>query len=98
MLILPVVTGRILDAVYASLGDYTINEKGDVGSLLRIEAINAVTMLLGKNLLDENDTKQKILARTGGLAAEKLDKVRWQAWNCLQPFMLTIGFDQRLLA
>lgn len=96
MLTLPVVIDDVLGAIYDSLGDYTVNEKGDVGSLVRMEAISAVTMLLSKNLLNKSD-KEKFAARICGLAAEKLDKIRWQAWNCIQPYLLTFGFEHELL-
>jgi hypothetical protein len=96
MLTFPVVTNKLLDTVYTSSNDYTINEKGDVGSLVRVEAINAVAMLLGKDLLNKA-VKQKFLARICGLAAEKLDKVRWRAWNCLRPYLPAFGFTQELL-
>lgn len=96
MLMLPVVTDDILDTIYTSLGDYTINEKGDVGSLVRVEAINAVAMLLAKDLLNRS-AKQKFVGRICGLATEKLDKVRWRAWNCLQPYLRTFGLADELL-
>lgn len=66
------------------LQDYTIDQRGDIGSLVRMEAIDAVTMILRKKLLNVEE-EQKLIARICGLAVEKLDKVRYRAWGCLQP-------------
>lgn len=90
------ITDDILDTIYASLSDYTINEKGDVGSLVRVEAINAVAMLLAKDLLN-GSAKQKFVARICGLATEKLDKIRWRAWLCLRPYLPTFGLTPESL-
>lgn len=76
-------------AIFESLCDYTIDEKGDVGSLVRSIAIDAVTMLLGKNLVQET-MRNLLIGRVCTLAAEKLDKIRWRAWNCLKPYWSSI--------
>jgi len=90
------ITTSILERVIVSLRDYTINEKGDVGSLVRVEAINTAAVLLDGDLVDEDD-KRPLVAILGGLAAERLDKVRWKAWMCLQPHLLAYGFDRSQL-
>ena len=70
-------------ALYASLNDYTTDRRGDVGSLIRLEAIDATAVVLKRGLLS-NRERQHMAARICGLAVEKLDKVRFQAWNCLR--------------
>ena len=80
----------ILERTFDCLGDYTINQKGDVGSLVRVEAINAVLVLLNEGLVDKDD-EQRFVAEVGGLAVEKLDKVRWNAWNCIKSHMSAFG-------
>ncbi|KAL2040021.1 hypothetical protein N7G274_007424 [Stereocaulon virgatum] len=77
-----VITGDLLKSLELCLADHTVNRRGDVGSLVRIEAIEAVATVLGKGLLGLRD-REKLAARICGLAVEKLDKVRWRAWNCL---------------
>lgn len=93
MLIFQVVPADIPGNLLACLRDYTITEKGDVGSLVRMEAIDAVRLALGGlfRTKDENQTRQTIIAKLGALAVEKLDKVRWRAWNCVQPHLLAYG-------
>lgn len=67
-----------------------------MGSLVRMEATGAVTMLLEKRLL-KDDEKQKFIAHICGLAAEKLDKVRWRAWTCLQQYLSTSDLKTHML-
>lgn len=89
MLIVSVSTIDISMVVFESLSDYKIDEKGDVGSLVRAIAIDAVAMLLGKNLVQET-IRNMLAGRVCTLAAEKLDKVRWSAWKCLEPYWSSI--------
>ena len=90
------VTDDPLEKVRDSLDDYTINHNGDVGSLVRIEAIDAAATILDWSRLSIDD-KQHFVAKIGGLSVEKLDKVRWKAWYRLQPRLLEIGFDKKQL-
>lgn len=78
-----VISENLSQALHACLNDYTTNERGDVGSLIRLEAIDATAVVLKKGLLSMSE-RQDIAARICGLAVEKLDKVRFRAWNCLQ--------------
>jgi hypothetical protein len=93
-LILLVITGGLLKALEVCLADHTVNRRGDVGSLVRIEAIEAVATALRKGLLGLRD-REKLAASICGLAVEKLDKVRWRAWNCLQPNWGAFGLGLR---
>lgn len=74
-------------AVLAGLSDYTIDQRGDVGSLLRLCSIDAV-LRFQQGGLDEDEATQfvKTMAK---LSAEKLTKVRFAAWNCLKIFWKT---------
>lgn len=40
-----------------------------------------------KGLLGEEDDKRQLLVRVCRLAAEKLDKVRFHAWLCIQEIL-----------
>ena len=93
-LILLVITGDLLKALELCLADHTVDRRGDVGSLVRIEAIEAVATVVRKGLLGLRD-REKLAARICGLAVEKLDKVRWRAWNCLQPNWGMFGLGLR---
>ena len=77
------ITEDLMKALIVCLDDYTTDQRGDVGSLVRIAAVDAVSTALKKNLLNQRD-RQRLAAKVCGLAVEKLDKVRWRAWSCLQ--------------
>lgn len=76
-------TAEIAVALLSCLNDYTIDRRGDIGSLVRLEAIDAVRVALFHNLLLDLEPRRSILARICGLAVERLDKVRFRAWTCL---------------
>ncbi|OXV05400.1 hypothetical protein Egran_06832 [Elaphomyces granulatus] len=72
------------------LDDYTTDRRGDIGSLIRIEAIQAVHTILEKSYSScQLRSMHDLVACLCRLAAEKLDKVRFQAWLCLQNFWLS---------
>lgn len=77
------ITENLSQALHACLNDYTTDRRGDVGSLIRLEAIDATAVVLKKGLLSTSD-RQDMAAKICGLAVEKLDKVRFRAWGCLQ--------------
>ena len=84
LLKITVIDSRIIQALSAALDDYTTDQRGDVGSLVRIQAIEVVAVGWRKGLLGEEDDKRQLLTRVCRLAAEKLDKVRFHAWLCIQ--------------
>ncbi|KAF3401336.1 Tubulin-specific chaperone D [Talaromyces pinophilus] len=81
----------LADHIVEFLTDYTTDRRGDIGSFIRIEAIQAVQIVLDQAKAGETsdiaatyiDRFIECLCR---LAAEKLDKVRFQAWTCLQQY------------
>ncbi|PGH27004.1 hypothetical protein AJ80_01388 [Polytolypa hystricis UAMH7299] len=71
------------------LNDYTTDRRGDIGSLIRVEAIEAVNVILKSTLTPGTlppPYLHGLLSCVVRLSAEKLDKVRFQAWKCLQKF------------
>lgn len=78
-----VMTRNLMKALIFCLDDYTTDQRGDVGSLVRIAAVDAVSTVLKNNLLNLSE-RQLFAAKVCGLAVEKLDKVRWRAWSCLE--------------
>ena len=77
-------TDPIASALQTCLEDYTTDQRGDIGSLLRLQAIEAVHVAWhSASLKDRQDEAQNLIALVCVLAAEKLDKVRCRAWNCL---------------
>lgn len=75
---------KIAEALVTTLNDYTINERGDVGSLVRLEALNAAESAWGYGLLAGLEQEQQIHADVTRLSLERLDKVRARAATCLQ--------------
>ena len=72
----------LVHAFKSCLEDYTTDQRGDVGSLVRIEAIDMVLLAWQSGTLNMN-MGQEIYAKVIGLAAAKLNKVRLRAWRCL---------------
>jgi hypothetical protein len=85
-----VTTQKIIDTLRLALDDYTVDSRGDVGSWVRMEAIDAVAVgwepgtLRGENLDSEKLVEESLISRIARLAAEKLDKLRVKAWKCLR--------------
>ncbi|KAK6533291.1 hypothetical protein TWF694_002244 [Orbilia ellipsospora] len=81
-----VINDHILQALYRSLVDYSIDSRGDVGSWARIEAIRAVLSLHAIHPIDINTpetTSIRIFHKILGLSAEKLDRVRQKACDAV---------------
>lgn len=70
----------IAQAIHTGLNDYTIDERGDIGSLVRLQALTCVDRLLSQNVLPEDSENLSTLqADILRLSLEKLDKVRARA-------------------
>ncbi|KAF1846786.1 uncharacterized protein K460DRAFT_417805 [Cucurbitaria berberidis CBS 394.84] len=81
---------QIGSALHVALNDYTITERGDVGSLVRLEALNTVSTAWDTDILrDTNGSSQHIYADVLRLSLEKLDKIRSKAARLYQRDALT---------
>jgi len=77
---------ELLVAIEDCLNDYTINERGDVGSLSRFQALLAIEqiwILSGPSNMELPPASLPSLVTIQRLAMERLDKVRLQAAKCL---------------
>jgi tubulin-specific chaperone D len=76
-------TNSIAEVILTGLNDYTIDQRGDIGSTLRLKAIEAAGAFLHAMEINSAPALSliQVIAR---LAAEKLDKLRLQAWILLQ--------------
>jgi len=75
----------LCSAVNPGLDDYTITERGDVGSLVRLQAIDVVNEIWRLPTLILSESQDiTIRAKVLRLSLEKLDRVRMVAFNCLQ--------------
>lgn len=87
----------LTENVIAYLNDYTTDRRGDIGSLIRLQALKAVNSILQmKSQTRMHDLMMSVVR----LSAEKMDKVRQQAWSCLEKFWLqaTEQQDQGMFA
>ncbi|KAJ5546291.1 Tubulin-specific chaperone D C-terminal [Penicillium frequentans] len=76
-------TQTIAHSLPGFLNDYTTDRRGDIGSLIRIEAIE-VARILQLKLSPSSPIVFELAGCLCRLACEKLDKVRLQASLCLQ--------------
>lgn len=65
------------------LNDHTIDSRGDVGSDVRIAAINVLSKTAAPEQWDDA-FYHEASGIVYGLAVEKLDKVRGYAWSCIR--------------
>ncbi|KAK3709468.1 hypothetical protein LTR37_010841 [Vermiconidia calcicola] len=73
----------IVNAVHRGLNDYTTDERGDIGSLVRLQAVTCASSIFATPSF-KRDTKvlQKLYADVHRLSLEKLDRVRLDAAHC----------------
>jgi hypothetical protein len=80
----------VVDVLLGALDDYTIDSRGDIGSLARLKAIDATVIGWEAGAFQQaesdasTDIEHQLLSRLVRLSAEKLDKVRAKAWHALQ--------------
>lgn len=72
------VESQVANALHIALNDYTITERGDVGSLVRTEALETVASgwRAGTLQADKSEVNQSLHADVLRLSLEKLDKIR----------------------
>ncbi|ORY09655.1 tubulin folding cofactor D C terminal-domain-containing protein [Clohesyomyces aquaticus] len=75
---------HIADALHTALNDYTVTERGDVGSLVRLEALNTTGTAWSTGLLDGSSLEERLHADVLRLSLEKLDKIRARAAHVLE--------------
>ena len=79
-----------INALHRCLGDQTKDHRGNVGSHVRMEAIRAVEEILKRNATRDppgirySPGIEKLLSKVFGLAVEKLDSVRFQAYDSIK--------------
>lgn len=75
---------RVANAVHVALNDYTVTERGDVGALVRLEALNTIGTAWETGLLHGSVHEEELHADVLRLSLEKLDKVRLRAAQVLE--------------
>lgn len=76
----------LYETLIVALSDYTIDQRGDIGSYVRMAAILAAGVGIEYGLFLALDPQQEmfLITRICSLAIEKLDRVRLTASLCLQ--------------
>lgn len=75
---------KLVQPLHAGLNNYTITERGDVGSLVRTAATMCVSSLWKLDLLTKSPSADLLLLEdVTRLSLEKLDRTRLQAARCL---------------
>lgn len=82
---------RIFAALFRGLDDYTSDQRGDVGSWIRVACLRGASSLV-VSILDETDsarwlnvvTYHGIIGKVLKLGAERIDGVRKAAGECLR--------------
>ena len=81
-----VFTAAIFSVIMVGLNDYTNDQRlGDIGSFVRITAIDAANIALSRCLAAmEQFQLERLIMRICALATEHMDKVRLKAALCLE--------------
>jgi hypothetical protein len=74
----------IAKVLHIALNDYTVTERGDVGSLVRLEALTTTGTAWSTDLLKGSTSDEELHADVLRLSLEKLDKVRTRAAEVLE--------------
>jgi hypothetical protein len=75
---------HIGQALGIALNDYTVTERGDVGSLVRLEALTTTGTAWSSGLMKGPDLGEQLHADVIRLSLEKLDKMRTRAAYVLE--------------
>ncbi|KAK4544327.1 hypothetical protein LTR36_004218 [Oleoguttula mirabilis] len=82
------IANSIVDAVQRGMRDYTIDERGDVGSLVRLQAILCASSILDiQAFRHEDDATPTLHTELARLSLEKLDRVRMAAAQCRREYL-----------
>ncbi|KAF2808276.1 uncharacterized protein BDZ99DRAFT_419247 [Mytilinidion resinicola] len=80
----PTSKAKITQALNTALNDYTVTERGDVGALVRLEAIATTEIAWRTALLSGSAGANELHAAVLRLSVERLDKMRVRAAHCLE--------------
>jgi tubulin-specific chaperone D len=89
---------NVEEPLCAALDNYRSDQRGDVGSLARLEAVRVVSVLLPewskrREAKANHHDIQPLIQRLFRLAGEKLDKLRFEAWKCINILLAQIDIQ-----
>lgn len=77
------VRDHVAKALHIAVNDYTTTERGDIGSLVRLEALSTIGVAWQTGLLKGSSYEEQLHADILRLSLEKLDKIRVRASETL---------------
>jgi tubulin-specific chaperone D len=90
---------QVQRALMAGLNDYTNDQRGDIGSLVRLASLDAIDMLCRKGDREAlHALITDLVPLVVRLAAERLNKVRLKAWDTLRLCWQYLGWQPKLEA
>ena len=75
---------KVAEALNGAMNDYTVTERGDVGSLVRLEALSTIETGWSLGLIEAESSGEQLHADVLRLSLEKLDKIRTRAAHVLE--------------
>ncbi|CAI6332532.1 unnamed protein product [Periconia digitata] len=78
------VCDHIAKAMHIAVNDYTTTERGDIGALVRLEALSTIGVAWETGLLQGSAYEEQLHADILRLSLEKLDKIRLRAAQTLE--------------
>ena len=84
-------TDEIRDTLVEALDDYTTDQRGDIGMLIRLAAIDAISAKCVSSSETDKAYLHDAMPRVARLASERMDKVRFAAWSCLEMYSRCYG-------
>ncbi|EXJ56139.1 hypothetical protein A1O7_09070 [Cladophialophora yegresii CBS 114405] len=85
------VTVNLTSVLLRGLTDYTNDQRGDIGSILRLQTLETVDVYRGHCSAHGHNAAilRQVMPLVAKLAAEKLSNVRFRAWKCLENYLQT---------
>ncbi|KAL8686268.1 MAG: hypothetical protein Q9224_005500, partial [Gallowayella concinna] len=90
----PFLRERLKRPLIDALQDYTIDSRGDIGSEVRLAAVDIIARI-NNSLWWDHRFHHEIFGIVYGLAVEKLDKVRECAWNCIRRHLDALSLEEQ---
>ncbi|CAK1358262.1 unnamed protein product [Cercospora beticola] len=85
----PSIAQMLCAAMHRGLNDYTIDERGDIGSLVRLQCISCTSQVFDTPAFSSHEQAiQTLEADIYRLSLEKLDRVRLQAAKCSSQYLI----------
>ncbi|KIW21019.1 hypothetical protein PV08_01598 [Exophiala spinifera] len=85
----PTEAEKMAEVLCCGLDDYTNDQRGDIGSMLRLQSIETLDAYRKGSSQPSEVIGEAVLPYVAKLASEKLLSVRFRAWKCLEGYWRT---------